>query len=64
MIKIGHDGLLIIPECKVCGLRKSPWARDVAPCAAAGYCDRDCEGYNSEPYPSSYWSVNEPKLGE
>ncbi len=60
--QIGHDGLSITPECRLCGMRKAPLGRSVAPCAAAGYCDHGCEGYRLEPYVSSYWSADEPKL--
>lgn len=60
--QIGHDGLPIMPECRVCGMRKAPLGRSVSPYAAGGYCDRDCEGYSLEPHPSSYWRAEEPKL--
>lgn len=58
----GHDGLPIMPWCQLCNRRKAPLGRSVAPCVANGYCDRDCEGYILVPHPSSYWSVDEPKL--
>ena len=44
-----------MPECLVCGMRKSPLGRSVAPEAAGGYCDSDCVGYYSEPKPGHLW---------
>ena len=60
-MKSPHDNLEIMPECDVCGRTKQPRGRDAG--TRIDYCHgMDCEGYDQEPLPSSYWSYEEPHL--
>jgi hypothetical protein len=43
------------PTCVVCGLRKRPRGRDVAPEMENGLCGRDCTGYAQEPHAGHLW---------
>lgn len=62
-IKIGRDGLMIMPECEVCGKRKAPRGRSVPTVMAQSYCHwSECDGYEVEPTASSYFEVDEPSL--
>lgn len=41
-----------LPRCERCLKRKKPIGRSVADC---GYCDDECIGYRSFPWPVCYW---------
>jgi hypothetical protein len=43
------------PRCAVCGMRKRPHGRSVAPEMESGMCGRDCSGYNQEPRAGHLW---------
>ena len=45
----------VMPECKVCGLRKKPLGRSAPLEMANSLCDYECEGYNQPPYVSDLW---------
>ena len=48
-----------MPECSVCHMRKAPVGRSVAPAAANGYCNHECEGYRNGPQPGHFWPGEE-----
>ena len=61
-MKSPHDHLEIMPICTECGCVKQPRGRS-AGMGELSYCHSEkCEGYSQEPYPSSYWSYEEPHL--
>jgi hypothetical protein len=39
--------------CKICGRGKAPRGRSVP--FGLSMCDRECEGYDQEPYPPHLW---------
>ncbi len=41
--------------CLVCGRRKAPIGRDVAPERAGDLCGDSCDGYRQIPFPGHLW---------
>ena len=42
-------------ECAECGLRKKPLGRSAPLEMANSLCDRECHGYDQEPYVGQLW---------
>ena len=43
------------PDCTVCGRAKKLIGRDYPAAMGGGYCDGECAGYRSDPYPGHLW---------
>ena len=51
--------LAAIREKALAAAEADPVGRDAPPAVANGYCDEDCPGYHSDPYPPHLWPDEE-----